>query len=216
MLRPRFRTPAVLLAALLLGACGRGAPPATISPVLRVDTVLVMRPGDVIKIDVWGHEELSGEFPVDENYNLQFPIIGEINVRETSVASLRDRLRTELNALFTQPYVTIVPLFRVAVLGEVVRPGLYNADPTLTVYDVLALAGGPLRTANERGMRLIRAGEQIPVAVDPASLARATLRELGIRSGDQVIVPRRSITREDWGILIALANTVLLAYSILR
>jgi polysaccharide export outer membrane protein len=206
----------VLLAALLLGAACRGAPPATISPVLRADTVLVMRPGDVVKIDVWGHEELSGEFPVDENYNLQFPIIGEINVRETSVARLRERLRTELNALLTQPFVTIVPLFRVAVLGEVVRPGLYSADPTLTVYDVLALAGGPTRSANERGMRLIRAGEQIAVAVDPGSLARATLRELGIRSGDQVIVPRRSITREDWGILLALANTVLLAYSILR
>jgi len=29
-----------------------------------------VRPGDVVKITVWGHEDLSGEFPVDENYDL--------------------------------------------------------------------------------------------------------------------------------------------------
>ena len=177
---------------------------------------LAIRPGDVIKIQVWGHDELSGEFPIDENYNLLFPVVGEMNVRQMSVMQLRERVRQDLSQLLTQPFVTIVPLFRVAVLGEVVRPGLYSVDPTMTVFDLLALAGGPTRSAREREMRLIRAGDLVLVSIEPSAIARATLRELGIRSGDQLVVPRQRFTREDLGLLLTAANLVLIAYSVFR
>lgn len=219
MLRPqRALSLGALLALATAGACSGNPSPGAPSPHLADSTAspLAIRPGDVIKIQVWGHEDLSGEFPVDENYNLLFPIVGDINVRQLTVNQLRDRLRQELSQLLTRPFVTIVPLFRVAVMGEVERPGLYSVDPTLTIFDLLALAGGPRRAANERKMRLIRTGEQLQVALEPAALARATLRELGIRSGDQLIVPRRAITREDWGLLLSVANLVLISYTVLR
>ena len=160
------------------------AAPATIpARAPGVDTVtspLAIRPGDVVKIQVWGHEELSGEFPVDENYNLLFPLVGSINVRDVTVSQLRERLNTELGQLFTRPFFTLTPLFRVAVLGEVYKPGLYSVDPTLTVFDLLALAGGATRQANEKRLQLIRGGANIRVPLDPAAIARSTLRELGV------------------------------------
>jgi polysaccharide export outer membrane protein len=195
-----------LAAALFLSACasGGGLPRAT-GP-LRSDSTLALRPGDVIKIQVWQHEELSGEFPIDENYNLLFPIMGELNVRGLSVQELRTRIRTELGRLFTNPYVAVVPLFRVAVLGEVQRPGLYSVDPTLSVYDLVALAGGPTRNANSRNLRLIRAGELYPLPLNAVAIAQSTLRELGVRSGDQLLVPRTTLTREDWVLLLQMGN----------
>lgn len=207
--------PALLLAAA--AACGGSPPPAAPAP-LRPDSAatLVLRPGDVIKIQVFGHDELSGDYLIDENAVLLLPLLGEMNVRDMVVPELRTRIRAGYAQLFTQAFITITPLFRVAVLGEVVRPGLYSVDPTLTVYDLLALASGPLRTANERKTRLLRGGQEIALGIDPASLARATLRELGIRSGDQVLVPRRSITRDDWVIILQLANLVVALYAILR
>lgn len=221
-MRPTRHFLALATLLVLTGAVGCGgsrAPTSTLSPI-RQDTTasatLALRPGDVIKIQVWGHEELSGDFPIDENYNLLFPVVGEMNVRQMSVTQLRERVRQDLSQLFTQPFVTIVPLFRVAVLGEVVRPGLYSVDPTMTVFDLLALAGGPTRSAREREMRLIRSGDQIQVSIEPSAIARATLRELGIRSGDQLIVPRQRFTREDLGLLLTAANLVLIAYSVLR
>lgn len=214
-----FLALATLLALTGAAGCGGRPPAARLTP-LPPDTAqaspLAVRPGDVIKVQVWGHEELSGEFPIDENFNLLFPIIGEVNVRQMTVTQLRERIRQDLSQLFTQPFVTIVPLFRVAVLGEVVRPGLYSPDPTMTVFDLLALAGGPTRSAREREMRLIRAGDQIQVSIEPSAIARATLRELGIRSGDQLIVPRKRFTREDLGLLMTAANLVLIAYSVFR
>jgi len=178
-------------------------------------SALAIRPGDVVKIQVWGHDELSGDFPVDENYNLLFPLVGSINVRDVTVSQLRERLNTELSQLFQRPFFTLTPLFRVAVLGEVYKPGLYSVDPTLTVYDLMALAGGPTRQANNK-LQLIRGGQAVRVSLDPKAIAQSTLRELGVRSGDQLVMGRATFTREDFGLLLAIVNTILLAYSIFR
>ena len=197
--------PALLLAAA--AACGGSPPPAALAPP-RPDSAatLVLRPGDVIRIRVFDHEELSGEYLIDENAVLLLPLLGETNVRDLAVPELRTRIRAGYAQLFTRAFITITPLFRVAVLGEVMRPGLYSVDPTLSVYDVIALAGGALRSANERNLRLIRGGELHPLNLSAVSIAQSTLRELGVRSGDQLLVPRKAITREDWALLLQIAN----------
>ena len=194
---------------------GAAAIPARAPGVDTVTSALAIRPGDVVKVQVWGHDELSGEFPVDENYNLLFPLVGSINVRDVTVSQLRERLNTELSQLFQRPFFTLTPLFRVAVLGEVWKPGLYSVDPTLTVFDLLALAGGATRQANDK-LQLIRSGQAVRVPLDPQSIARSTLRELGVHSGDQLVMGRATFTKEDWGLLLAVVNTILLAYSIFR
>ncbi len=177
---------------------------------------LAVRPGDVVRIVVWGHQELSGEFPIDENYNLLYPLIGPINVRDLSVTQLRERLNTDLAQLFQRPFIAVTPLVRVAVLGQVVKPGLYSADPTLTIFDLIALAGGPTVDANQNKLQLLRGGENIRLSLEPAAIARSTLRELGVRSGDQVIVPRQAFTFQDWSLLIQVASLAILIYTVFR
>lgn len=204
--------------ALLTAACAPGAQPAPLAmPTPDTGTSpLAVRPGDVIHLQVWGHDELSGDFPVDENDNVGFPLIGSINVRAMTVAQLRDSLNADLGQLFQRPFFTLTPMFRIAVLGEVVKPGLYSVDPTLTIVDLVALAGGPTRQANQRKMQLIRDGRSLRIPLDRATLGTSTLRELGVRSGDQLMMPRAFLTREDLGLILNIANFVLLAYLTLR
>lgn len=197
---------ALPLAAALASRAGAQVPPNAVQAESRAAEPLRMRPGDVIRVLVWAHPELSGDFPIDENYQLLYPIIGTIGLENVTVAELRSRLINDLEQLFRQPFVTVTPLFRVAALGEVFRPGLLSVDPTLTVLEILALAGGLTPRGNQRDIRLLRGGEEIPVAYDRAALAQATLRELGIRSGDQVFVPRKGFTREDLNILVGIGN----------
>lgn len=199
---------ALPLAAALASRADAQVPPNAVQAESRAAEPLRMRPGDVIRVLVWAHPELSGDFPIDENYQLLYPIIGAIALENVTVAELRSRLNTDLEQLFRQPFVTVTPLFRVAVLGEVLRPGLLSVDPTLTVLEILALAGGPTPRGNQRDIRLLRGGEEISIGYDRASFARATLRELGIRSGDQVFVPRRGFTREDLSLVIQIATLV--------
>jgi polysaccharide export outer membrane protein len=209
---------AVALVALGAAACGGAGSLPPIAPMATDSTpgARTLRPGDVIKIQVFGHDELSGDFTVDENADLLLPIVGEFSVRDMSVTDLRARIRREFGQLYTQSFVSVVPMFRVSVLGEVMHPGLYSVDPTLNIYEVLATAGGTTRNANERGMRLIRGGQQVAAPVTASALAHATLREIGIRSGDQIIVPRKTVTYETWLVGLQVLNLVLLSYSIFR
>ncbi len=203
------------LAAVLLAVLA-AAPAAAQNPPSAPDSlrIIAVRPGDVVKIQVWGHEELSGEFPIDENYDLFYPIVGAINVRELTVRQLRDRLNHELETLFQRPFIVVTPLFRIAVLGEVQRPSLYSIDPTMTVYDVIALAGGVTTAANQRKIQLLRGGEEVRLALDATAIGRATLRDLGIRSGDHIVVPRKRFTREDVSFFLQVATFGLVVYTV--
>ncbi len=216
---PRAAIPCACLAALLVSACGGASPPAfQVSPSRGADTAstLVLQPGDVVRIQVFGRAEHNGEYPVDENFILLLPLIGELDVRNLTVPQLRVRIRAEYSRLYTQSFVSIIPLFRVAVLGEVVRPGLYSADPTMTVFDLLALAGGVAPTGRTGDLRLIRDNQTFSLRLDAASLASATLRELGVRSGDQMIVPRKRLTYDVMTLGLTAVNTILLAYTVFR
>ena len=209
----------LIILGLAATACGRVPPPLPMSPIGGRDSLagpLTLRPGDNVKVQVFGHEELSGEFTVDENTNLILPIVGEFSVRDMSVGDLRARIRHEFGQLYTQSFVSVTPLFRVAVLGEVLRPGLYSVDPTMTIYDVVAQAGGTTRLARENQMRLLRGGQEYSFGLQAQSVARATMRELGVRSGDQLIIPRKPVNNEVVVIALQLINVVLIAYSILR
>ena len=124
------------------------------------------------------------------------PVRGELEVRDLTVAQLRDRIRQALEAIFNSPFVTVRPQFRMAVLGKVERPGLYIVDPTLSVLDVVALAGGPSSSGNLNGVKLLRGEDQLRLALEGGIRGR-TLQEIGVRSGDQIIVPRKFLSRED-------------------
>jgi protein involved in polysaccharide export with SLBB domain len=208
----RFLLSACVLAALTaVGACAGGPPPQALSPADSAG-VLALRPGDQVKVQVFGHEEMSGEFPIDENLNVTLPVVGEFSVRGMSIADLRARIRHEIGQLYTQSLVTVTPKYRVAVLGEIVHPGLYSVDPTMTVYDVLAQAGGPTHDAQESRIRLLRGGQEFQVTLASQAVARATLRELGVRSGDQIMVPRKPITMATASFLMQVANLLFVVY----
>jgi protein involved in polysaccharide export with SLBB domain len=170
-----------------------------------------LSPGDIVRIQVWGQEAYSGQFQVDERGLLQYPMIGEIDTRNLTVAQLRDRVREGMEAIFNRPFVTVTPLFRMAVFGEVVRPGLYTVDPTLSVVDVVAMAGGTNRSGDLNRIRLLRAGEERRLSFAEESIRGRTLQEIGVRSGDQIVVARAPFTRDD---LLILLQVVQIAVSI--
>jgi protein involved in polysaccharide export with SLBB domain len=91
-----------------------------------------------------------------------------------------------------------------AVLGEVRSSGLYTVDPTLSVLDVVAMAGGSTPDGNLRKIRLIRGGQEMRVDFEQEALAGRTLSEIGVRSGDEIVVPRKWFTRSDFLLVAAL------------
>ncbi len=172
-----------------------------------------LQPGDVLRIDVWGRDEYSGLFQVNEEGFIYYPVLGDIDTKPVTVAQLRDSLLNGLEALFGNPFVSVTPLFRIAVGGHVVRPGLYTVDPTLTILDVISMAGGPTELANTGKIKVFRPGEARELNFEDEILAARTLTEIGVRSGDDILVPRKFLARPDISIILQ-TLTVLLSIAI--
>jgi hypothetical protein len=68
----------------------------------------------------------------------------------------------------------------------------------------MLLAGGLLPTANRKGITLLRVGEELDVSVD----AGGAPAPLPLRSGDQLVVPRRGWLSEHLPIFIGAAASV--------
>ncbi len=168
-----------------------------------------LRPGDVLVITVWGQDAYSGEFKVDETGRIPYPVLGEIDTRDKTMAQIRAEIMAGLQRIFNDPFVTVNPRFSIAVLGEVRNPGLFPVGPTLTVLDIVAMAGGPSPNGNINKIQLLRGGETLDLRFEADRLGALTLQQVGLRSGDQVLVARRGFTGDDLRTLLTIVQVVL-------
>ena len=146
-----------------------------------------LEPGDLVRLKIWREPDLSGDFRVDEKGMTVFPKLGPMNVQHVSLDSLHTELVTRYTRYLQSPSVEVTFLRRVNIVGEVKSPGLYHVDPTMTLPDVLALAGGITPDGDVRKVELIRRGSRsVSHLTQGVSLADSTLR-----SGDQLRVAQR-------------------------
>lgn len=150
--------------------------------------IVALQPGDIVKIEIWREDELSGEFLIDENGVVTLPLLGEKQVTGIPMSQLRDVLAEEYRKQLRNPSIQITPLRTVLVMGEVNKPGPYEVDPTATLIGVVALAEGATGAGNLKRIRIVRDGRAISERVNAA----ATLDNLEVRSGDQIVVGTRS------------------------
>ena len=163
-----------------------------------------LRPGDVLEITVWGQPDYSGEFKVDETGHIPYPVLGEIDTRDKTMTRIREEIRAGLERIFNDPFVTVNPQFSIAVLGEVRSPGLFDVDPTLTVLDIVAMAGGPAPNGDINKIQLLRGGQTLDLRFVQDRVGVLSLQEVGLRSGDQIMVARRGFTADDLRTLLGI------------
>ncbi|MGF1577227.1 MAG: SLBB domain-containing protein [Cyanophyceae cyanobacterium] len=93
----------------------------------------VLGPGDRIRIDVFNVPEFSGEQQILLDGSLTVPLVGSLTVSGKSLEQVADELTFQLSAFLQRPIVNVSLItarpLRIAVVGEVNRPGAY----TLTV-----------------------------------------------------------------------------------
>jgi protein involved in polysaccharide export with SLBB domain len=147
-----------------------------------------LQPGDMVRLKVWREPDLSGDYVVDESGEAVFPKIGPLKVSQLSTDSLKSLLVSTYSVYLRNPAVDVTLLRRVNVLGAVRSPGLYQVDATVTVADVLAMAGGVSSNGNPKKIELLRQGQRLEVQLTQQS----RLSESPMRSGDELWVPEKS------------------------
>lgn len=188
---------ALLLLAVLCAAVAPGAAQSN-SAATAGAAEMTLFPGDLVRVDVWRMKDLSGEFLVDPRGKVTLPLLGERTVAGIPLTQLRDTLLAEYRVQLRNPSITIVPLRRVNVLGEVNAPGQYALEPSMTLVSAIAMARGANSIGNLKRVHIIRDGETIHKSIG----AGETLQSAEIRSGDQIYVGRTSWLERNTGLVV--------------
>ena len=171
----------------------------------------VLRPGDIVRLRIWREPDLSGDFPVDELGRVNLPLVGTYPVQNETMESLHQKLVAAYKTSVQNLSMDVIFLRRVPVVGAVRTPGLYPIEPTMTVADAVAMAGGSILDADHTRIALMRGGRVLEESVDPSR----PVSDLLTRPGDQLYVPPASgfFARNPWfaGTLIQAAVTIAVA-----
>jgi protein involved in polysaccharide export with SLBB domain len=161
-----------------------------------------LRPGDILRLRIWREPDLSGDFPVDTRGMTVLPKLGKFDAASVPPDSLEPRLVGAYSEYLNNPSIEVIPLRRISVLGAVQKPGVYPVDPTMTVADVVALAGGAAPDGRRDRVELRRGEERVVANLKQGS----RVADWPIRSGDQLYVPQRSWLSRNAGVVVGLVG----------
>jgi protein involved in polysaccharide export with SLBB domain len=141
-----------------------------------------------VNLRIFREPEMSGTYAVSESGELVLPRLGRVAVTELTPQALQDSLVAAYARYLRNPSIEIAVLRRISVHGEVRRPDVYMVDLTTSVQDLIARAGGVTDAGNPNRITILRDGSEVRTT----SGSQAGFQAADLRSGDQVVVGRRS------------------------
>ncbi len=144
-------------------------------------------PNDRTRIIVYGQPNLTGEFVLDGNGNLAFPLIGNVPAAGMTPTELQRTIAAKLDPDYLHnPSVSVEVATRrpFYVVGEVQKPGSYPFVTDMTVLNAVATAGGQTYRANMGHFYVKR-------QVDGRVVRVVASQESRLQPGDTVVVRER-------------------------
>jgi polysaccharide export outer membrane protein len=95
---------------------------------------------------------------VDENGEIDFPVLGKIALKDLTATEAKSRLVESLKVYLKEPVVNLRFVnFRISVLGEVNRPGTFIiSNDRITVLEALGMAGDLTAYSNRSNILVVR------------------------------------------------------------
>lgn len=143
--------------------------------------------GDKVRVTVYGHEDLSGEFDVDATGRLALPLIQQVGAAGLTLQELEQAITAKLQPDYLKsPRVSVEMInFRpFYIVGEVKTPGSYPYANGMTVINAVAVAGGFTYRARKGAITIRRgaAAEQIEIEAE---------EQTPVLPGDVIEIPER-------------------------
>jgi polysaccharide export outer membrane protein len=121
-------------------------------------------PNDVIRIQVFGEEDLSLERKVGGDGKIDYPLLGSLPAQGKTVEELQQYLTTQLAAGYLRRPAVSVAIVRhrnFYVSGEVKTPGGLPYEEGLTLQKAIAMSGGLTEKSDRAGIRVKRIHGQV-------------------------------------------------------
>jgi len=155
-------------------------------------------PQDQLKITVFDEADLTGNYRVDSDGFVTFPLVGRVPASGLTLGELQDRLTSMLAAGYIKnPQVRIeIDQYKsqsVYVSGEVRTPGKITMTGTMTLLEALALAGSPMSSASSEltiahVRRAMQPGGQATPDAEPDEVVKVNWKDLQIGKGSDVVL----------------------------
>jgi len=164
----------------------------TLSIFLKLNTYAQeLNPGDGVRITFLDiQDDISGDYYIQSNGYIQLPFIGIINTTDKDFTTIKSQIEFRYDSLYKNPVLTVNALFRINVLGEVTNPGFYFITEMEKFTAIIALAGGTTGNADLESIYLVRDNQEINLDVTTIIQEGSSATDFGLRSGDQIYVPR--------------------------
>lgn len=166
-------------------------------------------------------------YTVDKFGEVKLPLVGNMKVSGLTNSEFAQQLQQKLLTFLKEPTVTVNILnFKVAVLGDVMRPNIYTSpSERLTITEALSLAGDLNVTAKRDDITLVRErdGKREYIPIDLTSKKLFQSPYFYMKNNDLLFVQpsKLKLANVDTGyrnasLIISALSLLAISYSILR
>lgn len=173
-------------------------------------------PGDGVRIKFFNiSEEISGDYFVQQNDILQLPYIGSLKLEDKDYNILKAEIVTKYDSLYRGVELIVSPLYRINVLGEVRRPGVYFVTGVEKLLDVIALAGGETEDSDMSEILIQRKNETLNFNAEEIIRGEKNSHDFYLQSGDRIFVTRKWwVTGQNTTFILTTLSLIVTTYAV--
>lgn len=159
--------------------------------------VYYLGPKDILSISVYGEPQLSGDYEINEEGKIKFPLLGYVNVSGLTIQQVAEKIEKLLEKdYFVDAQVSLTvkeyKSFWVNVIGEVKDTGKKYLKSNATILEVISECGGLTQGAGDQ-ITLKR-----PIGENSSEVYQLNLKDLikpdnpnfnfKVKTGDTIII----------------------------
>ncbi|MCF6351478.1 MAG: polysaccharide biosynthesis/export family protein [Cyclobacteriaceae bacterium] len=173
-----------------------------------------------------GAAVLVNGYLIDENGEVEFPVVGKVNINGLSVYSAQNEILKIAKQYLENPVVEVRLLnFRFTLLGEVIKEGTIGSlNNRITMLEAIGLAGGFTDFADKSNIKIIRQGSGKAVVYYLNLLDEEFINSpyYYMNQGDVIIIPPlkqrpyQIYFGKNLALVISSVSLLLLAFNLMR
>ncbi len=155
----------------------------------------VLGAGDRFRVQIFNEPDLSGEYLVDFECMVSFPLIGGVSVAGLNADSVADVLRGRYSEYLKKPRLSVSLTDsnskRISIFGLVKKPGTFPYEAGMTIVQAITLAGGFEGSASGNATYVSRKvnGSEQKFQVPVKEIGKGAAKNLLLIPGDVIYVP---------------------------
>lgn len=148
--------------------------------------------GDILRVSVWGEEQLSLPVRVRPDGKITVPALGDVRAAGLTTKALQRLLTEKLTRLIKKPVVTVIveeiTNNKVYVFGGGVKSGVYNLTRRTTLLQLLCQIG-ELDNADLKNAYVLRNGMKVKADFHRLFIEGDMTEEVAVKPNDVVFIP---------------------------